>query len=372
MKLRARLGLTVLAVAVPVALGLSWVRADVERRVFGPRPAMASRRARGGPPPFAPPPFVPLLVLLSVMLAALGPLVARIRRLTVAVRRSAGGRYERPVAVEGDDEVAELARAFNEAAAEVRGHIARQEQREQALREFLENTTHDIAIPLTVLQGHLASIRQRVERGEAVTAAAVGAAMDEAHYLASLTHNLTAAARLESSAPVADRGPVELGGVVARAVARHRPVATRHGVAVESGASPEPIWVEGDVTLIEQALSNAVHNAVRYNREGGHVAVLLEGDGPGRFRLRVVDDGPGMSDDERAALGRRRARGDGARARHPDGRGLGLDIARRVAEAHGWTMALTRSEYGGLEVRFGGVAAGLHPSPSTEGANPSG
>ncbi len=353
MKLRTRVGLTALAVVVPVALALSWVRADVDRRVFGPRPGLAM--GRHGPPPFAPPRFIPLVVMLGVMLGALGPLVARVRRLTMAVRRSARGRYESPVAVEGDDEVAELAHAFNDAAAEVRGHIAQQEQRERSLREFLENTTHDIAIPLTVLQGHLAAIRQRVRAGEAVTAEVVGAAMDEAHYLASLTHNLTAAARLESSAPVADRGPVELGGVVARAVARHRPSATQHGVEVESGVSPEPIWVEGDVTLIEQALSNAVHNAVRYNREGGHVAVLLEGDGPGRFRLRVVDDGPGMSAEEMAGLGRRRARGEGARARHPDGRGLGLDIARRVAEAHGWSMALERSEYGGLEVRFAGA-----------------
>ncbi len=53
------------------------------------------------------------------------------------------------------------------------------------------------------------------------------------------------------------------------------------------------------MTLIEQALSNTVHNAVRYNREGGHIAVLLEGR-PGRFRLRVVDDRSGMGDEEMA------------------------------------------------------------------------
>ncbi|MDB4932323.1 MAG: baeS [Myxococcaceae bacterium] len=339
MNLRLRLGLTTLAIVAPLALGAVWARRDM------PRPPAGLRRG--------PPPLLPALAVLAVMQLALGPVVGRIRRLTGAVRRSAGEGYARPVAVEGDDEVADLARAFNDAADEVRGQVARQEQRERTLREFLENTTHDIAIPLTVLQGHLAALRQAVKRGEAVTAEAVGAAMDEAHYLASLTHNLTAAARLES-APGLERGPVELGGVVARAVARHRPSATQHGVAVESGVPPEPLWVDGDVTLIEQALSNAVHNAVRYNREGGHVAVLLEGDGPGGFRLRVIDDGPGMSADELAGLGRRRARGDDARARHPDGRGLGLDIARRVTEAHGWTMVLAPSEYGGLEVRFAG------------------
>jgi len=344
-KLRLRLGLTTLAVVAPLVLGAAWARRDA------PPPGMGARRGSALPPLR----FVPPLLVLAVMQLALGPAVGRLRRLTGAVRRSAGEGYASPVAVEGDDEVADLARAFNDAAEEVRGQVARLEQRERTLREFVENTTHDIAIPLTVLQGHLAAIRQGVRRGEAITAELVGAAMDEAHYLASLTHNLTAAARLESAAPGAERGPVELGGVVARAVARHRPAATQHGVELGSGAPPEALWVDGDVTLIEQALSNAVHNAVRYNREGGHVAVLLEGDGAERFRLRVIDDGPGMSADELAGLGRRRARGDSARARHPDGRGLGLDIARRVTEAHGWSMTLEASEYGGLEVCFAGA-----------------
>ena len=117
------------------------------------------------------------------------------------------------------------------------------------------------------------------------------------------------------------------------------------------------------VSLGASGCRSVEHNTVTNDdRGGGHVAVLLEGDGPGGFRLRVIDDGPGMSAGDLAGLGRRRARGDSARARHPDGRGLGLDIARRVTEAHGWSMALEPSEYGGLEVRFVGAtraAAGV-------------
>ncbi len=348
MNLRTRLALTTLAVVVPIATGARWIRGDV-----GAHATEAALRFGGGRPPLAPR-FLPVLIVLAVVLLALGPVVARIQRLTRAVRHSARERYAEPVAVEGHDEVAELARAFNEAAAEVRTHVARQEQRERALRDFLENTTHDLAIPLTVLQGHLSAIGARVRGGEPVSAELVAAAMDEAQYMASLANNLTTAARLESAAPAAERAPVELGSLVARVVARHRPVAGQRGIALESGVPPEPVRAVGDVTLVEQALSNVVHNAIRYNRARGHVAVLLEDDGPTRFRLRVMDDGPGMSPDDLVRLSRRRSRGEHARTRHPEGCGLGLDIARRVAEAHGWTMAMTPSEHGGLEVTFAG------------------
>lgn len=356
MNLRARLALTTLAVALPIATGAAWVRGD-----GGPPPFFArAAGVRRGPRLLAPPRYAPVAVVLGVVLVALGPLVARIRRLTGAVRRSAQGGYASSVAVEGDDEVAELARAFNDAAAEVRAQVAGQERRERALRDFLENTTHDLAIPLTVLQGHLAAIGGRVRAGEGVPAELVAAAMDESHYMASLAQNLTAAARLESAAPAAERAPVELGALVARVVARHRPVAAQHGIALESGVPPEALRALGDVTLVEQALSNVVHNAIRYNREGGHVAVVLEDDGGGRFRLRVVDDGPGMSEADLGRLTQRRSRGERARTRHPEGCGLGLDIARRVAEAHGWSMALAPSEYGGLAVSFVG---GLECAP---------
>ena len=67
---------------------------------------------------------------------------------------------------------------------------------------------------------------------------------------------------------------------------------------------PEPpLWTVGDVTLIEQAVSNVVHNAVRYNNPGGHVAVVLE-PAHDRFRLRVFDDGPGVPDEALARLRR--------------------------------------------------------------------
>lgn len=78
------------------------------------------------------------------------------------------------------------------------------------------------------------------------------------------------------------------------------------------------------------------------------------------FRLRVLDDGPGIPEGELPHVVERRVRGDAARTRGPGGHGLGLNIAWRVSVLHGWSLQLGRSEYGGLQVDF----LGELPPPS--------
>jgi len=120
------------------------------------------------------------------------------------------------------------------------------------------------------------------------------------------------------------------------------------------------LWTEGDVTLVEQAVGNVVHNAIRHNRADGHVAVVLDEAGPDAFLLRVADDGPGVPDDQRVRLGERRFRTEEARQRHPDGLGLGLSIASDVAARHGFTLRFAPNEPRGLVVELAGprVSAG--------------
>jgi signal transduction histidine kinase len=292
--------------------------------------------------------------LLVAVLLASGPVVARIRRLDARVRRAAAERWSAPIEVEGNDEVADLARAFEAAGAEVRTRIEELERRERTLREFVANTDHDLMIPLTVLQGHLADLRRRAEAGEKADPARVQEAAEEAHYMASLVRNLGVAARLEAGEPSPSREPVDLNALVERVVARHRPVAGPRNIAVEFAVPERPVVTEGDETLLEQAVGNLVHNAVRHNRPGGHVAVTLEEpkDAPGRFVLRVADDGPGVPEAELAHLGERGHRAAEARQRSPGGRGLGLHIARTVAERHGMVLSLRNREGGGLEAEL--------------------
>jgi two-component system, OmpR family, sensor histidine kinase BaeS len=298
--------------------------------------------------------MTPLAAVFLAMLLAVGPVVQRIRRLTEAVGQSARGGYARAVTIEGHDEIAELAQAFDAAGTEIRAQLAEKDRREQALRHFLANTTHDMMIPLTVLQGHLAALQEKVAAGVMPDAGALVSAMDEAHYMASLLHNLGVAAKLDAQEPQLSRSAVDLNALVARVIGRHKPIARRLEISLESSVPEPPLVADADVTLLEQAVSNVVYNAIRHNRAGGHVAVILERRGERGFRLRVLDDGPGIPPEQLSRLAERGFRGDDARTRSPEGQGLGLDITYRVAQLHGLALAIAPSEYGGLQVDLSG------------------
>jgi signal transduction histidine kinase len=297
---------------------------------------------------------LPLLAgLIAAMWVASGPIVRRVRGLTDAVKRSAASRYAAVVPETGSDEITALARAFNEAGREVREQITQLEARDRTLREFLANTTHDVMIPLTVLQGHLAHLQQ-TDTSDPARVSVLVRALQEAHYMASLLHNLGAAAKLEAPDQLVQWHPIDLNALIERVVERHRPVAGPAGIAIDFAIPEARIVLEGDVTLLEQAVSNVVHNALRYNRRGGHVAVVLDqiARRDTAFSLRVIDDGPGVPEEQLARLTERRYRDEAARQRDPNGLGLGLAIAREVAEQHGLRLNIRRAEAGGLEVEF--------------------
>jgi signal transduction histidine kinase len=292
----------------------------------------------------------------AAVLLATGPVGRRLRRLTASIRRSAEDRYQGEIAVAGSDEVADLARALDSARGEILAHIDEIRSRERALRDFVENTTHDVMIPLTVLQGQIVALRETLIRREPVSRAKVQELLEELHYLVSLVQNLGAAAQLEAGEPTKRRDAFAWNPVVERVVLRHATIAQEKGVELDFAVPEHPVIAEGDVTMVEQALSNVVHNAVKYNESGGHVAVLLD-DTPERFSVRVFDDGPGVSDEERERLSDRSFRTGAARERHPGGTGLGLSIAKAVADWHGFELALRRSFAGGLEVEIEGPIA---------------
>jgi signal transduction histidine kinase len=313
--------------------------------------------------------LLPLVGMLAGIVLAAGPIVARIVELAARVERSAKAGFADSVALPGRDEIAALSHAFDAAAAEVRKQLADKQRRERALREFLANTTHDVMTPLTVLADRLTTLDEQLRDGEPLERAQLAAAMDEVHYIGAILSNLALAAKLDAGEPALVRSTLDLGALLERVVARHRPIARKRGIALELALAEPPLACHGDATLLAQALGNLVLNALRHNHEGGHVAVLLEPLPERRFRVRVLDDGPGIPAAELARLIERGARGSEARTRHPTGQGLGLAIAWRVASLHGFVLALGPGEQGGLQVDLVGprVEPGSHDEAGDAG-----
>ena len=287
------------------------------------------------------------------LLGVVRPLARRILRL----RRAADGiGAEADLARDDDahdDELAELGDRIAAAHDRIRRDAETLREREHQLRRFVADVSHDLRTPLSSLQ--LALEQASDACAEPDVAAQLARAIEDTVYIAALTTNLRMASLLrEGWDPVPASPRVDLTPTVERVVARSRIFARRRGVTLEVGTPDEPVLVACNPIAAEQAITNVVENAVAYGDTGGRVAVVLDLLGDGRFRVTVLDDGPGVPPQELPRLGERAFRSDAARQRDPRGSGLGLAITSEVAARCGWTLEFAAAPPRGLRVEITG------------------
>jgi signal transduction histidine kinase len=291
-----------------------------------------------------------LTALLAAALIAAGPMIMRVRKLGLDARQSASDEYRSTISVGGRDELSALAFAFNEAAADIRTRATDVRDREDSLRRYLANTAESVTRPLLDLERRLGEVARSADR------AAIAQAVVDAHSLAMRIQNLSAAATLRMSIESASRDAIDLNALVGRVVARSEPFAAAAGVTIKAALGTPPVVVQADTTLVEQAVSNLVDNAVRYNRVGGQVIVQLDRTNDGRFSLRVVDDGPGAPDEVIAKLNaNRRFRGDEGKSGRSGELGLGLAIVREVSDRFNIHWAFRKNAKGWFEAELTGM-----------------
>ena len=247
--------------------------------------------------------------------AASAPLEAAAREV-----EGRGWRNLEPIPYRGpDDELARIVHRFNQLLAELKAARERE-------RVFLDEVAHELFTPMSVLLAEL-------ERGE------LEAARESARHLLRLAEDLFALARGDLARTL-EPHLLDLREV-AQGVAREFP-------GVRLGLSDRPVWTVGDPDRLRQLARNLVANAVRAaGAEGVTVAVGEDEGGPW---LRVEDAGPGIPEDLLPHVFERYQKGPGGR------RGLGLAIAKEIAEAHGGEIRV-RSEPGQtvFEVRLPGL-----------------
>lgn len=242
----------------------------------------------------------------------------------------------------GPPEVRRLARTFNKMA-------ERTESLVHAHRGWVADVSHQLRTPLTALR-----LRLDVLAGEAAESSAPSSAwqrpdlaaelagvQEEIERLSRLVDGLLAVARAESV--VARREAVPVAEVAAERVAAWEPLAREHGQElVAAGRAASASLARGD---LEQILDNLIANALAAVPSGGHVRVEASAERDrDRVVLRVVDDGPGMTEAAKQGAFRRFGTSSGS------GSGLGLAIVDRLAAANGGGVRLADTDGGGLTV----------------------
>ena len=167
--------------------------------------------------------------------------------------------------------------------------------------------------------------------------------------------NQAAVTKLRRVTDSSPREAIDLSNVVRDLAGSRRALAAACDVTLDVvKAGSAPVSIQADPLLIEQAIANVLDNAIIYNSPGGSVRIELSPYDHGRrFRLLVADTGPGVTDEEFAGLtANKRFRGDESRTRRPGGRGLGLALAREVADRFGMQLDLRQPAAGGFEAEF--------------------
>lgn len=273
------------------------------------------------------------LGVLAALLA--GWLVARsglrpVRRLTSSVEHIAVTEDLTPLRVEGDDEVARLATAFNQMLLALGASRDRQ-------RRLVADASHELRTPLTSLRTNLDLLRQ-AEGNDAFPPEARLELLDDVRgqieELSALVGDLVELARDEPTTHVVAQ--VDLAEAVERAVTRVRRRA--HGVSFDVDLDPWPVI--GDASSLERAVTNLLDNAAKWSPADGTVTVRLT-DGV----LTVDDQGTGIAEADRPHVFERFYRAEESRAM--PGSGLGLAIVRQVVDRHGGRIEASESPTGG-------------------------
>ncbi|GIW20027.1 MAG: hypothetical protein KatS3mg065_0323 [Chloroflexota bacterium] len=208
-------------------------------------------------------------------------------------------------------------------------------------RQFAADASHELRTPIAVIGSAVEYLRRHPEQTIGAAREVLDDIAAEATRLGRLVDDLLLLARSDSGAVSLERVPVDLGAVVEEAVASMAPLAEERGVRVEVRAGA--VLVEGDPLRLRQLVANLLDNAIRHAPPGGRVWVNVEAE-PGRVRLVVEDDGPGIRPEHLPRVFDRFWRAPGAPG---EGSGLGLAIAAWIVERHqGRIEAANRPEGG--------------------------
>lgn len=266
---------------------------------------------------------VTLYVLLLVPILLIAWRAARpLRDLTRAARASPALRDAVPLAEEGPSDVRDLISAFNAYRARIAAMLSDKDR-------MLGAVGHDLRTPLASLRVRVEQVADDRLRDKMI------ASIDE---MTAMLTDILALAR--SGAGTEAREPVALRALAGDLAADYR----EQGKDVGVGEAEEAVVVARPM-LLRRALRNLTDNAVAYGVRA-RLSVAVDGK---TARITVSDDGPGLSADQIRDLIEPFARGEESRNRATGGAGLGLSIAREIAEGEGGTLTLANRDGGGLD-----------------------
>ena len=290
------------------------------------------------------------IALLAVALSAVVVATLATRRITRPLERLADGagavaqgELELAVAEDGPDEIRRVARAFNTMTVSLRQTLRELSRRESlaAVGEFAASLAHEVRNPLTAIRLDLQRAREHLSDGERSSTL-----VDHAlHEVARLDASVTGGLRLARSGQPS-LTPLDLRQPLEAAYHAAEPRFNASGAVLEPLVLPtDPVWTKGDAGALEQLFLNILLNAAEALGASMRAGVELE-RADGTVHVSIWDRGKGIAPEQMDRIF------EPFYSTSPEGTGLGLPIARRIARAHGGELEIESRPGGGTTARI--------------------
>lgn len=285
---------------------------------------------------------IPGLAVAAILaVAAARSVGGRIRDVSKAAESLAAGSLESRAPVRGEDEVASLARSFNQMAERLQetmgsleGERARAVGLLDANRQLVANVSHELRTPVALIRGQVEALDE-----DAPGNPRIEMALRETGRLETLVSDLFQLASAEAGALRLVLRAVDLASLVRESVEPLVEPARREASVAVAIEAPAAVTAMADRERLARVIQNLVRNAVRHVPEGGMVRVAVAAE-PSAGVVSVSDTGGGIPSEDLPLVFERFYRGESSRNRDSGGAGLGLAMAKEFVEAMGGAISV--------------------------------
>ncbi len=259
-------------------------------------------------------------------------LTVPLRALTEAAGQMSSGDLAIRAPAHGKDEIGQLARQFNQMAAQLEASFAELASERDSLQRFIADASHELRTPITALRNFNELLQGAAANDPEARAEFLAESQRQLDRLAWVTHNLLDLSRLDAGLAALDLDTHDAEDLIETTAADFKTLAREKTITLSIQEPPSPIAIPCDRVRIEVALSNLLDNALKFTPTGGQVEIGVRRTAH-TVQIWVRDNGPGIASADQPHIFERFYRG--THSNHAEGSGLGLAIVKSVVEAHG-------------------------------------
>ncbi|MFR8001699.1 MAG: DUF4118 domain-containing protein [Hydrogeniiclostridium sp.] len=228
--------------------------------------------------------------------------------------------------------------------------IEMETQRERLRSNLLRAISHDLRTPLTSISGNAGVLMEKsILLDENKKQEIYSSIYDDSMWLVNLTENLLSITRIENGTMHLQMNAELIDDVFREAISHVDRKASEHEISVD--LADDLLMAKMDVRLIVQVIINIVNNAIKYTPEGSHICLSAQKEKK-MVRIRIADDGPGISDESKLHLFDMFYTADIGKADSRRGLGLGLSLCKSIVDAHGGEITVSDNKPQGAVFSF--------------------